>query len=72
MFNLLLLFLQVHGLDAPKAKTWTRKLKEYFELMNPGDKVDGNGLTKGKFPFYFTRRDGRGDIMIGNNISFYI
>jgi hypothetical protein len=55
----------VHGLDAPKAKTWTRKLKEYFELMNPGDIMDGNGLTKGKFPFYFTRRDLRGDIMIG-------
>ena len=34
--------------------------------MNPGDKIDGNGLIKGKFPFYFIRRDNRGDIMIGN------
>lgn len=64
------LHIKVHGLDGPKAKTWTRKLKEYFELMNPGDTPDGNGLIKGKFPFYFTRRDLRGDIMIGKPISW--
>jgi hypothetical protein len=36
----------VHGLDDPEAVTWTRKLKEYFELMNPGN----------PFPYFFKRR----------------
>jgi len=57
------LHIKVHGLDEPKAKSWTRKLKEYFELMNPGDTADGR--SQGKFPFYFTRRDPRGDILLG-------
>lgn len=59
---------QVHGLDEPKAKSWTRRLKEYFELMNPGDihnDPESGALLRGKFPFYFTRRDPRGDIMLG-------
>ena len=34
---------KVHGLDDPFAKTWTRKLKGYFQLLSPS----------GKFPFYF-------------------
>jgi hypothetical protein len=62
--------LKVHGLDAVKAKTWTRRLKEYFELMNPMIDAD-TGLVKGKFPFYFTRRDHRGDIQIGRLISLF-
>lgn len=37
---------QVHGLEDPEAVTWTRRLKEYFELMNPGN----------PFPYYFRRR----------------
>lgn len=59
----------MHGLDEPKAKSWTRKLKEYFELMNPGDSASADpetgSLSKGRFPFYFTRRDPRGDIILG-------
>jgi len=47
---------KVHGLQDAHAKTWTRRLKEYFELMSPGVK---------KFPFFFNERDSRGDIHIG-------
>jgi hypothetical protein len=47
--------IKVYGLEEPKARTWTRKFKEYLELMSPG----------GKFPFYFSRRDPRGEILIG-------
>lgn len=46
---------KVHGLDDPYAKTWTRKLKEYFESLSPA----------GKFPFYFSTRDLRNEISIG-------
>lgn len=47
--------IKVHGLDSKVAKSWTRKLKEYFELMNP----------KKTFPFYLTHRDERRDIIVG-------
>eukprot|EP01036_Dinobryon_divergens_P033073 gene33073-42785_t len=47
--------IKVHGLDEPKARTWTRKVKEYFELLSPQQ----------KFPFYFKRLDDRGDVLIG-------
>eukprot|EP01038_Epipyxis_sp_PR26KG_P010834 gene10834-14544_t len=47
--------IKVHGLDEPKARTWTRKLKEYFELLSPGR----------KFPYYFSSRDARGEVTIG-------
>lgn len=46
---------KVHGLEDPVPRSWTRKLKEYIELMNPG----------ATFPFYFSHRDQRGDIVIG-------
>lgn len=46
---------KVHGLEHPVARSWTRRLKEYFELMAPGK----------SFPFYFTHRDHRGDIVLG-------
>lgn len=46
---------KVHGLNEPYARTWTRKLKEYFEMLSPG----------GRFPFYFSQRDHRGDLQIG-------
>ena len=61
----------MHGLELAKAKSWTRKLKEYFELMNPGDSADpeSGALSKGKFPFYFTRRDARGDIVLGRQFG---
>jgi hypothetical protein len=51
--------IKVIGLDDRKAISWTRKFKEYLELMNPS--VDGEV----RFPFYFSRRDARGDITIG-------
>ena len=50
---------KVHGLEEPIARTWTRKLKEYFESMSPSR----------KFPFYFTQRDGRGDLTIGKQFG---
>lgn len=46
---------KVHGLEDPVARSWTRRLKEYFEMMAPGR----------SFPFYFTHRDHRGDIVLG-------
>lgn len=54
-YDYISLHIKVHGLDEPHARTWTRKLKEYLELLSPGK----------KFPFYFSRRDGRGDMVIG-------
>jgi hypothetical protein len=45
----------VLGLDDAEAHTWTRKLKEYFELLCP---------TK-NFHAYFNRVDSRGDIILG-------
>ena len=46
---------KVHGLDEPHARTWTRKLKEYLELLSGGQ----------SFPFFFRQRDARGDIQLG-------
>jgi hypothetical protein len=51
--------IKVHGLELPHAKTWTRKLKEYFELMHP----------QGTFPFYFSHRDDRGDLIVGRQFG---
>ena len=51
--------IKVHGLNDPYATTWTRRLKEYLELMNPS----------GKFPFYLSRRDSRNDTHIGRDIG---
>lgn len=50
---------KVHGLDEEKARTWTRKLKEYLEMISPG---------RG-FPLYFHNRDKRGDIQIGRRFG---
>ncbi|CAM9209942.1 unnamed protein product, partial [Ectocarpus fasciculatus] len=46
---------KVHGLDDLVARSWTRKFKEYVELLNPAS----------DFPYYFNSRDSRGDIQIG-------
>ena len=46
---------KVHGLDDLVARSWTRKFKEYVELLNPVS----------DFPFYFNSRDQRGDVQIG-------
>jgi hypothetical protein len=54
-FDYISLHVKVHGLDEPTPRTWTRRLKEYIELMSPGR----------KFPFYFQRRDQRGEIQMG-------
>ena len=51
--------IKVHGLEHKEAQTWTRKLKEYFELMNPKD----------SFPFYLTHRDDRGDMIVGRRLG---
>ncbi|GMI05932.1 hypothetical protein TrVE_jg417 [Triparma verrucosa] len=51
--------IKVHGLEHKEAQTWTRKLKEYFELMNPKD----------SFPFYLTHRDERGDMIVGRRLG---
>lgn len=54
-FDYVTVHVKVHGLEEAVARSWTRKLKEYFELMSPGS----------KFPFYFFRRDQRGEIAMG-------
>ena len=51
--------IKVHGLEHEKARTWTRKLKEYFEQMNP----------TGRFPMYFSHRDERGDVIVGRRFG---
>ncbi len=51
--------IKIHGLDDPIAKTWTRKFKEYLEM------VSGNVVGTNKFPFFFNHVDQRGDIQIG-------
>jgi hypothetical protein len=51
----------VHGLEDPVARSWTRRFKEYLELINTGN--------SGRFPFYFSRRDHRGDITIGKQFG---
>lgn len=64
--------IKVHGLTDATAKTWTRKLKEYFEYVSGGGVVatSKNGeLVKSSFPFYFTKRDNRGDLTIGREFG---
>lgn len=53
------LHIKVHGLQEPVARSWTRKFKEYLELMSPGK----------KFPFYFSRRDSRGEVLVGRHFG---
>lgn len=50
---------KVHGLEDLVARSWTRKFKEYVELMNPAS----------DFPYYFNSRDSRGDIQIGKQFG---
>ena len=50
---------KVHGLEERRARTWTRKVKEYFEMLSPQQ----------KFPFYFKRLDDRGDVLIGKRFG---
>lgn len=59
-FDYVSLHIKVHGLDEPTPRTWTRRLKEYFELITPGSK---------KFPYYFSRRDQRGEISMGRQFG---
>lgn len=54
-FDYVTLHIKVFGLEEPHPRTWTRKLKEFFESMSAGR----------KFPFYFFRRDQRGEIQMG-------
>ncbi|RYH29171.1 hypothetical protein EON65_09455 [archaeon] len=58
-FDYISLHIKVHGLDEAYARSWTRKLKEYFELLSPSR----------KFPFYFYRRDERGEIQMGRQFG---
>ena len=51
--------IKVHGLDDGKATTWTRKLKEYLELMS----------AQRDYPFYYCSRDERGDRQIGKRFG---
>jgi hypothetical protein len=53
------LHIKVHGLTDIVARSWTRKFKEYLQSLNP----------QAPFPFYFTRRDARGDIRCGKLIG---
>lgn len=50
--------IRVHGLEDAEAKSWTRRLKEYFELI-------AAAAGHKKFPFFFTRREPRGDVFMG-------
>ena len=43
--------IKVHGLDSQLPTTWTRKFKEYLEMMAPGK----------DYPFHLLRRDDRGE-----------
>ena len=51
--------IKVHGLADPKARTWTRKFKEYVELMCPGQ----------TYPYHFSRRDERGELQLGRRFG---
>jgi len=51
--------IKIHGLDDPVAKTWTRKFKEYLEM------VSGNVVGTNNFPFFFNSVDHRGDVQLG-------
>ena len=41
------------------ARTWTRKLKEYVELLCPGQ----------TYPYHFARRDERGELQLGRRVG---
>jgi hypothetical protein len=58
-YDYISLHIKVFGLEEPHARTWTRKFKEYLEVLSPGK----------KFPFYFSRRDSRGDVIIGKQFG---
>jgi hypothetical protein len=47
--------IKVHGLEEPHARTWSRKLKEYLELLSVGQ----------SFLFFFRRRDASEDTQLG-------
>jgi hypothetical protein len=51
--------IKVHGLTDTKATTWTRKLKEYVELLCPGQ----------TYPYHFTHRDEYGDVQLGRQFG---
>ncbi|KAJ8599242.1 hypothetical protein CTAYLR_006216 [Chrysophaeum taylorii] len=51
-------FVSVH-IKVQGSKTWTRKLKDYLEMMAPAR----------AYPFHFTRRDDRGDLLLGRRIG---
>lgn len=53
--------IKVHGLTDPVPKTWTRRFLEYICLLQGQAGVTNNT----KFPFYFYRRDPRGDVLMG-------
>jgi hypothetical protein len=55
--------IKVHGLEDRTAKTWTRKVKEYFELLQ------GSSAAEPKFPFFFSQRDLRGEVTIGKQFG---
>lgn len=55
------LHIKVHGWDDPIPRSWTRRFKDYLELLQPN--------SGSKFPFYFSRRDHRGDITIGKQFG---
>ena len=62
--------IRVHGLDDEVAKSWTRRLKEYFELLAAASPEAPSAVAaaagkSGKFPFFFTRREPRGDVLMG-------
>uniref|UniRef100_A0A7R9U452 Ferric reductase NAD binding domain-containing protein n=1 Tax=Pinguiococcus pyrenoidosus TaxID=172671 RepID=A0A7R9U452_9STRA len=49
-------FVSVHiKVHQANPNSWTRKLKDYIELLNPG----------GSFPYYFTQRNERGEVEVG-------
>eukprot|EP00981_Chlorochromonas_danica_P010602 scaffold3290_cov165-Ochromonas_danica.AAC.45 len=54
-FDYLTVHIKVLGLNEPVPRTWTRKVKEFFDSMGGG----------GKAIHYFYRRDARGEIQMG-------
>ena len=56
--------IRVHGLDDLEAKSWTRKLKEYFEVLAGGGGAAGD-REKSVFPVFFSRREARGEVLMG-------
>ena len=61
-FDYVSVHIKVHGLDTPTAHTWTRKLKEYFEMLCPP-----RGGAVEAFPMHFIQRDNRGDLVLGRH-----